>query len=154
MEELAALHPVPAKIVEFRMLAKLKGTYIDALPALVDPATSRLHTSFNQAVAATGRLSSVNPNQQNIPVRTELGQRIRRAFVAPPGHVLLVADYSQIELRILAHIADEGALLDAFAAGQRLDMRFLGSAGGAVSSSRPPLTQPSRAVSVRSLPRT
>ena len=85
LEELAALHPVPAKIVEYRALAKLKGTYIDALPALVDPATARLHTSFDQAVAATGRLSSSDPNLQNIPIRTEVGRRIRRAFVAEPG---------------------------------------------------------------------
>ena len=85
LEELAALHPVPAKIVDYRVLSKLKGTYIDALPALVNPATGRLHTSFNQAVAATGRLSSSNPNLQNIPIRTEVGRRIRQAFVAKPG---------------------------------------------------------------------
>ena len=85
LEELAALHPVPAKILEYRELAKLKGTYIDALPALVNPATGRLHTSFNQAVAATGRLSSSDPNLQNIPIRTEVGRRIREAFVAEPG---------------------------------------------------------------------
>ena len=123
LEELAALHPVPAKIVEFRMLAKLKGTYIDALPALVDPTTSRLHTSFNQAVAATGRLSSSDPNLQNIPIRSEVGRRIRRAFLAKPGHVIVSADYSQIELRILAHFSEDPAFLDAFRTGQDIHLR-------------------------------
>jgi DNA polymerase-1 len=123
LEELAALHPVPAKIVEFRMLAKLKGTYIDALPALVDPASGRLHTSFNQAVAATGRLSSSDPNLQNIPIRTELGRRIRKAFLAKPGHVIVSADYSQIELRILAHFSEDPAFLDAFRSGQDIHLR-------------------------------
>ncbi|HXJ22258.1 MAG TPA: DNA polymerase I [Polyangia bacterium] len=123
LEELARLHPVPAKIVEFRALAKLRGTYIDALPALVNPATGRLHTSFNQAVAATGRLSSSNPNLQNIPIRTELGRRIREAFVAKPGHVLVSADYSQIELRILAHFSRDPAFLEAFRSGQDIHQR-------------------------------
>jgi DNA polymerase-1 len=123
LEELAALHPVPAKIVEFRTLAKLKGTYIDALPALVDPITGRLHTSFNQAVAATGRLSSSDPNLQNIPIRTELGRRIRNAFLAKPGHVIVSADYSQIELRILAHFSEDPAFLDAFRSGQDIHLR-------------------------------
>jgi len=123
LEELAALHPVPAKIVEFRALAKLKGTYIDALPALVDPATSRLHTSFNQAVAATGRLSSSDPNLQNIPIRSEVGRRIRGAFRAKPGHVIVSADYSQIELRILAHFSEDPAFLDAFRTGQDIHLR-------------------------------
>jgi DNA polymerase-1 len=123
LEELAALHPVPAKIVEFRALAKLRGTYIDALPALVNPATGRLHTSFNQAVAATGRLSSSNPNLQNIPIRTEVGRRIREAFVAKPGHLLVSADYSQIELRILAHFSGDPAFLEAFRAGQDIHQR-------------------------------
>jgi DNA polymerase-1 len=123
LEELAALHPVPAKIVEFRALAKLKGTYIDALPALVDPATSRLHTSFNQAVAATGRLSSSDPNLQNIPIRSEVGRRIRGAFLAKPGHVIVSADYSQIELRILAHFSEDPAFLDAFRTGQDIHLR-------------------------------
>jgi DNA polymerase-1 len=123
LEELAALHPVPAKIVEYRGLSKLKGTYIDALPALVNPQTGRLHTSFNQAVAATGRLSSSDPNLQNIPIRTDVGRRIREAFVARPGHVLVSADYSQIELRILAHLSDDPAFLDAFRSGQDIHQR-------------------------------
>ncbi len=123
LEELAALHPVPAKIVEFRALAKLRGTYIDALPALVNPATGRLHTSFNQAVAATGRLSSSNPNLQNIPIRTEIGRRIREAFIAKPGHLLVSADYSQIELRILAHFSQDPAFLEAFRSGQDIHLR-------------------------------
>jgi DNA polymerase-1 len=118
LEELARRgYPIAQLLLRYRELTKLKSTYIDALPEMVGP-DGRIHTRFNQAVAATGRLSSTNPNLQNIPVRTELGQRIRRAFVAPPGQVLLVADYSQIELRILAHIADEKALIDAFAAGE------------------------------------
>ncbi len=118
LEELASRgYPLPAEILRFRELAKLKSTYVDALPALVAE-DRRIHTRFNQAVAATGRLSSTHPNLQNIPVRTELGQRIRRAFIAPPGNVLLVADYSQIELRVLAHIAGEEALIEAFRAGE------------------------------------
>jgi DNA polymerase-1 len=118
LEELAARgYPIADLLLRYRELIKLKSTYVDALPAMVGP-DRRLHTRFNQAVAATGRLSSVNPNLQNIPIRTELGQRIRRAFVASPGHQLLVADYSQIELRILAHIADEQALIGAFARGE------------------------------------
>ncbi len=123
LEELASIHPVPAKIVEYRILAKLKGTYIDALPALVNPATGRLHTSFNQAVAATGRLSSSNPNLQNIPIRSEVGRRIREAFVAEPGHLLVSADYSQIELRILAHFSQDPAFLEAFRSGQDIHLR-------------------------------
>ena len=95
-------------------MMKLKGTYIDALPQLVNPETGRVHTCFNQAVAATGRLSSSDPNLQNIPIRTELGREIRRAFVAEPGHVLISADYSQIELRVLAHLSGDEALLEAF----------------------------------------
>ena len=114
---------MPAKIVDYRVLSKLKGTYIDALPALVNPATGRLHTSFNQAVAATGRLSSSDPNLQNIPIRTEVGRRIRQAFVAKPGHVLVSADYSQIELRILAHFSQDPAFLDAFRSGEDIHQR-------------------------------
>jgi DNA polymerase-1 len=123
LEELAALHPVPAKIVEYRGLSKLKGTYIDALPALVNPQTGRLHTSFNQTVAATGRLSSSEPNLQNIPIRTEIGRRIREAFVAGPGNLIVSADYSQIELRVLAHLSDDPSFLDAFRSGQDIHLR-------------------------------
>jgi DNA polymerase-1 len=123
LEELATLHAVPAKIVEYRMLSKLKGTYIDALPALVDPQTGRLHTSFNQAVAATGRLSSSNPNLQNIPIRSEVGRRIREAFIAKPGCVLVSADYSQIELRILGHFSEDPAFLEAFRSGDDVHQR-------------------------------
>jgi DNA polymerase I len=135
LEELAALHPVPAKIVEYRVLSKLKGTYIDALPALVNPSTGRLHTSFNQAVAATGRLSSSNPNLQNIPIRSEVGRRIRQAFVAKPGHVLVSADYSQIELRILAHFSQDPAFLDAFRSGQDIHQRTAAEVFGVPSAS-------------------
>jgi DNA polymerase-1 len=118
LEELATRgYPIAEFLLRYRELTKLKSTYVDALPVLVG-GDGRLHTRFNQAVAATGRLSSVNPNLQNIPIRTEQGQRIRRAFVASPGNVLLVADYSQIELRVLAHIADEQALIGAFAHGE------------------------------------
>src|SRR6202035_5425193 len=118
LEELAARgYPIAELLLRYRELSKLKSTYVDALPLLVGP-DGRLHTRFHQAVAATGRLSSASPNLQNIPIRTELGQRIRRAFVADPGRLLLVADYSQIELRVLAHIADERALIDSFAAGE------------------------------------
>jgi len=107
-------HPLPAKILEFRALSKLKSTYVDALPPLVEARTGRLHTSFNQTVAATGRLSSADPNLQNIPVRSEEGRRIRAAFVAAPGMRLISADYSQIELRLLAHLAEDPVLIDAF----------------------------------------
>ncbi len=114
LEKLAEMHPLPRLVLEHRSLAKLKGTYVDALPQLVDPGDGRIHTTFNQAGAATGRLSSQDPNLQNIPIRTELSKRIRAAFVAPPGRRLLSADYSQIELRILAHFARDPALLEAF----------------------------------------
>ncbi|HET9847911.1 MAG TPA: DNA polymerase I [Candidatus Dormibacteraeota bacterium] len=116
LEGLRDQHPVVPKILEFRQLSKLKGTYVDALPLLVDPRTHRVHTSFNQTVAATGRLSSSDPNLQNIPIRTEVGQKVRRAFIpSRPGDVLLSADYSQIELRVLAHMTDDPVLVDAFA---------------------------------------
>ncbi|HWP35652.1 MAG TPA: DNA polymerase I, partial [Thermodesulfobacteriota bacterium] len=114
LRALAAQHPLPAKILEHRQLEKLRSTYVDALPALVDPATGRIHTTFNQTVAETGRLSSDSPNLQNIPIRTELGRRIRSAFVAEPGWRLVSADYSQIELRLLAHVSQDPLLLDAY----------------------------------------
>ncbi len=118
LEQLAALgHEVPRLLIEYRELAKLKSTYVDALPGYVNPATGRIHTSFNQAGAATGRLSSSDPNLQNIPVRTPRGEAIRRAFVAAPGWLLLTADYSQIELRLLAHLSGDPAFLHAFAQG-------------------------------------
>jgi len=124
LEGLRDQHPVVAKILEFRQLTKLKGTYVDALPLLVDVKTHRVHTSFNQTVAATGRLSSSDPNLQNIPIRTEVGQKVRRAFIpGRPGDVLLSADYSQIELRVLAHMTDDPVLVDAFARGEDIHAR-------------------------------
>ena len=123
LEELALAHELPRLILEWRALQKLKGTYIDALPQLVNPDTGRVHTCFNQAVAATGRLSSSDPNLQNIPIRTELGRQIRRAFTAEPGHVLISADYSQIELRVLAHLSEDEALIEAFQRGEDIHDR-------------------------------
>ena len=123
LEQLALGHELPARIVEHRTLAKLKSTYADSLPTLINPATGRIHTSFNQLVAATGRLSSSNPNVQNIPVRTELGRRIRAAFVPDPGWRFLAADYSQIELRILAHVSGEESLIEAFRRGEDIHRR-------------------------------
>ncbi len=123
LEQLALGHELPAKIIEHRTLAKLKSTYADALPLLVNPATGRIHTSFNQLVAVTGRLSSSNPNLQNIPIRTELGRRIRAAFIPEPGWSFLAADYSQIELRILAHVSGEESLIEAFRRGEDIHRR-------------------------------
>jgi len=123
LEQLAAAHPLPAKIIDYRTLTKLKGTYIDALPALVNPRTGRLHTTFHQAVAATGRLSSSDPNLQNIPIRSDIGQRIRKAFVADPGFRMVSADYSQIELRVLTHFCADPAFLAAFRAGADIHRR-------------------------------
>ena len=123
LEELAAAHELPRKVLEWRALAKLKGTYADALPQLVNPDTGRLHTSFSQAVAATGRLSSHDPNLQNIPIRTAVGREIRAAFTAPPGSVLISADYSQIELRVLAHLSGDPNLKDAFERGEDIHGR-------------------------------
>jgi DNA polymerase-1 len=117
LEKLAADYPLPARILEHRSLSKLKGTYTDKLPLMVNPHTGRIHTNYAQAVAVTGRLSSNDPNLQNIPIRTPEGRRIREAFVAPPGRVIVSADYSQIELRIMAHISGDATLRRAFAAG-------------------------------------
>jgi DNA polymerase-1 len=122
LEELATQHALPNKILEVRSLTKLIGTYLDALPTMID-ATGRVHSSFNQAVAATGRLSSNNPNLQNIPIRTPLGREIRRAFVAPEGCLILSADYSQIELRVLAHLSGDPILVDAFRSGDDVHVR-------------------------------
>jgi len=118
LEQLALDYPLPKKILEHRGLAKLKNTYVDKLPRMVNPTTGRVHTCFSQAVAVTGRLASVEPNLQNIPVRTGEGRRIRSAFIAPPGHVLVSADYSQVELRIMAHLSNDARLLQAFANGE------------------------------------
>ena len=134
LDELALSHELPRLVLEWRALQKLKGTYIDALPQLADRETGRVHTCFNQAVAATGRLSSSDPNLQNIPIRTELGREIRRAFVADRGHVLISADYSQIELRVLAHLSGDEALVDAFRRGEdihdRTALKVFGPASG------------------------
>jgi len=124
LEELAGAHPLPQRILDYRQLAKLKSTYVDALPRLINPATGRVHTSFNQTVAATGRLSSTEPNLQNIPIRTEVGRRIRRAFIpGDEGHLILDADYSQIELRIMAHLSGDRTLRDSFTAGEDVHTR-------------------------------
>ena len=134
LDELSHAHELPRLILQWREIQKLKGTYIDALPQLVNPETGRLHTSFNQAVAATGRLSSSDPNLQNIPVRTETGREIRRAIIADPGNVLISADYSQIEFRVLAHLADDPVLVDAFREGadfhERTALKIFGTDSG------------------------
>jgi len=123
LEELSQHHPLPARVLEYRQVAKLKSTYLDTLPRMVNARTGRVHTSFKQIGAATGRLSSADPNLQNIPVRTAEGRRIREAFVAAPGHVLLSADYSQIELRLRAHLAEEPGLTQAFCDGADIHAR-------------------------------
>lgn len=133
LTELAKVHDLPRKILEFRKLQKLKSTYIDALPALVNPTTGRVHTSYNQAVATTGRLSSTDPNLQNIPIKTEEGSQIRKAFIPADGqHKILTADYSQIELRVLAHFADEGALVESFMHGEDIHARTASEVYGVV----------------------
>ena len=133
LEELALAHDLPRLVLEWRSLMKLKGTYIDALPQLVNPETGRVHTCFNQAIAATGRLSSSDPNLQNIPIRTEVGREIRGAFVAEPGHVLISADYSQIELRVLAHLSKEQTLIDAFSRDEDIHDRTAAKVFGGMS---------------------
>jgi len=134
LEELALAHDLPRLILEWRSLMKLKGTYIDALPQLVNPDTGRVHTCFNQAVAATGRLSSSDPNLQNIPIKTELGREIRRALIAERGNVLISADYSQIEFRVLAHMSEDPVLVAAFREGadfhERTSTKIFGTDSG------------------------
>ncbi|MGH9408693.1 MAG: DNA polymerase I [Vicinamibacterales bacterium] len=134
LEELALAHDLPRMILEWRSLMKLKGTYIDALPQLVNPETGRVHTCFNQAVAATGRLSSSDPNLQNIQIKTELGREIRRAFIADRGNVLISADYSQIEFRVLAHLSEDPVLVEAFSEGadfhERTALKIFGTESG------------------------
>jgi DNA polymerase-1 len=138
LEQLASQHPLPARILAYRRLAKLKSTYVDALPPLVDAKSGRIHPTFHQTGAATGRLSASSPNVQNIPIRSEEGVRIREAFVAREGALLLSADYSQVELRILAHFSRDEKLLDAFRAGEDVHRRtaagVLGIAPEAVSA--------------------
>lgn len=123
LEALAEMHPLPRLVVERRQLSRLKSAYADSLPRLINPRTGRIHTSFNQTVTATGRLSSSDPNLQNIPIRTELGRQIRRAFTAPAGGVIVSADYSQIELRLLAHFSGEERLMEAFRKGEDIHAR-------------------------------
>jgi DNA polymerase-1 len=138
LENLALEHDLPRLILDYRHLAKMKSTYVDALPQMIHPQTGRIHTSFNQTITETGRLSSSNPNLQNIPIRSDLGREMRRAFVAAPGHVLVSADYSQIELRLLAHMSGDPVLIDAFRAGQdihaRTAMEVFGVDGSVVDS--------------------
>jgi DNA polymerase-1 len=136
LDELALIHELPRKVLEYRELAKLKSTYADALPRLINAQTGRLHTRFSQTGTATGRLSSSNPNLQNIPIRTELGREIRAAFIASPGNLLLSADYSQIELRILAHLSGDSILVDAFRRGEDIHSRTAQEVFGV-----PPLAQ-------------
>jgi DNA polymerase-1 len=137
LEELALVHELPRKILEYRSIQKLKSTYVDALPVLVSPETGRIHASFNQTVAATGRISSSDPNLQNIPIRTPEGRRIREAFVAEPGHLLLSADYSQIELRVLAHLSGDETLIDTFRRGEDVHDRTSREVFGPLSAIPP-----------------
>ena len=123
LQRLAGEHEIAERVLEYREQTKLKNTYLDALPGLVDPGSGRIHTSYNQMVAATGRLSSSNPNLQNIPIKTDLGREIRRAFVAEEGYRLLAADYSQIELRVMAHLSEDPVLVDAFRQGEDIHER-------------------------------
>jgi DNA polymerase-1 len=137
LEELALVHELPRKMLEYRSVQKLKSTYVDALPALVNPKTGRIHASFNQTVAATGRISSSDPNLQNIPIRTAEGRRIREAFVAEAGHLLLSADYSQIELRVLAHLSGDETLIDTFRRGEDVHDRTAREVFGPLSAIPP-----------------
>jgi DNA polymerase-1 len=123
LSSLSQHHPLPEEVLNYRSLMKMKNTYVDALPRMVNPNTGRIHTSYNQTATVTGRLSSSEPNLQNIPVRTEEGREIRRAFVADSGNLLISADYSQIELRILAHYSKDEALLEAFSKGEDIHLR-------------------------------
>ncbi len=131
LERLAKLHPLPAKLLDYRMLTKLKSTYVDALPGMIHPKTDRVHSSFNQFVTATGRLSSNNPNLQNIPIRSEMGREIRGAFLPAQDYVLVAADYSQIELRLMAHFSEDPTLLAAFNSGEDIHARTAGEIMGA-----------------------
>jgi DNA polymerase I len=140
LEELALVHELPRKILDYRSVQKLKSTYVDSLPELVNPETGRIHATFNQTVAATGRISASDPNLQNIPIRTAEGRRIRKAFVAEPGHLLLSADYSQIELRILAHLSKDETLIDTFRRGEDVHDRTSREIFGPLSPV-PPLEQ-------------
>ncbi len=137
LEELALVHELPRRILEYRSVQKLKSTYVDALPELVLPETGRIHATFNQTVAATGRLSATDPNLQNIPIRTAEGRRIREAFVAEPGHLLLSADYSQIELRVLAHLSGDPTLIDTFRRGEDVHDRTSREIFGPLSAVSP-----------------
>jgi DNA polymerase-1 len=130
LENIGDQHPLPGLVLQWRELSKLRSTYVEALPLAVHPSTGRIHTTFRQAVAATGRLSSQDPNLQNIPVRTEEGRRIRRCFVARPGHVFVSCDYSQVELRLLAHYAGHGPLVESFLAGEDIHRRTAGEIFG------------------------
>ena len=134
-------HDLPARILEWRQLAKLKSTYADALVEQINPETGRVHTSFAMAIASTGRLSSTDPNLQNIPIRTEEGSRIRHAFIAEPGHVLVSADYSQIELRLLAHVADIATLRESFARGEDIHARTASEVFGIPMQGMDPMTR-------------
>ena len=147
LQELALDYPLPKVLMEYRGLAKLKSTYTDKLPQVINPRTGRIHTSYHQAVAATGRLSSQDPNLQNIPIKTEEGRRIRQAFIAPPGYKLVAADYSQIELRIMAHLSGDEGLLSAFAQG--LDVHRATAAevfGVAVAAVTPEMRRSAKAI--------
>jgi len=148
LEELARVHPLPAKIVEYRQYAKLQSTYVDALPAMVHPTTGRVHTALNQVVTATGRLSSSDPNLQNIPVRTDEGREIRSAFIpGEPGWQLMAADYSQIELRVLAHFSGDERLREAFARDEDIHARVASEVNGvALEEVTPPMRRQAKAV--------